>query len=203
MDEGVTAAYDRIALAWRADRLGAADPFRERRFLDRLIAPLSPSASVLDVGCGCGEPVAAYLGGRGFRVTGFDGSAAMVELARAAVPAATFVLGDMRQADPGGPFDAVVAWDSVFHLPRADHPALFARLRGWLCPGGRLLLSLGGTGDEGFTSSMHGETFFYSGHDPEVALRLLSATGFAIEGWEVDDPSSRGHVAALAVRGPG
>jgi hypothetical protein len=47
---------------------------------------------------------------------------------------------------------------------------------------------------------MHGETFFYSGDDPEVALRLLTAAGFAVEHWEVDDPDSRGHIAVLAVR---
>jgi len=198
----VTAAYDRIALAWREDRLGAAEPFRERSLVDRLVAPLPPGARVLDVGCGCGEPIAAYLAGCGFAVTGIDGSAQMLQCARAGVPGATFILGDMRAADPGGPFDALVAWDSVFHLPRADHPRVFARFHSWLWPGGRLLVSLGGTADQGFTSGMHGETFFYSAHDPALALRLLGAAGFAVEHWEVDDPSSRGHVAVLAVRNP-
>src|SRR5262249_16281640 len=58
----------------------------------------------------------------------------------------------------------------------------------------------GGSGDAGFTSEMHGETFFYSGHEPREALQLLAAAGFEVEHWEVDDPSSRGHIAVLAVR---
>lgn len=178
----VADAYDRIAPAWRAERrgrtaAGVCGAGRLARWLDALPA----KARVLDVGCGCGEPVAAELTARGFRVTGLDASAQMLELARRAVPAATFVLGDMRAADPGGPFDAVVAWDSVFHLPRADHAAVFARFREWLVPGGRLLLSLGGSADEGFTSQMHGETFFYSGHDPSIALDLLEQSGLRVE----------------------
>lgn len=40
-------------------------------------------------------------------------------------------------------------------------------------------------------------TFFYSGHAPEASLELLEAAGFEIEHWEVDDHSSRGHIAVL------
>src|SRR5262245_35224225 len=99
----VTAAYDRIAPLWRADRAGTPESFRERRLVDRLVAPLPPGARVLDVGCGCGEPIAAYLAARGFAVSGLDGSARQIESARVAVPGAAFVHGDMRAADPGGP----------------------------------------------------------------------------------------------------
>lgn len=197
--DGVTAAYDRIADWWRAGR-GADPAFRERPWVDRLAGPLPPGAAVLDVGCGCGRPIAADLAGRGFRVTGLDGSARMLDHARQLVPDGEFVYGDMRTAELPGRFDAAVAWDSVFHLPRADHPRMFARLAGWLVPGGRLLLGLGGSADEGFTSAMHGETFFYSGHAPADALVLLTAAGFAVEEWAVDEPSSRGHLAVLAVR---
>src|SRR5262245_1631816 len=132
----VPEAYDRIAEAWRA-----AGDFRERRFLDRLVAGFPPGAQVLDVGCGCGAPIGAYLAGRGFRLTGLDASARLLSYARKLLPAATFIQGDMRTADPGGPFDAVVAWDSVFHLPRDDHAALFRRFHSWLRSGGRLLVS--------------------------------------------------------------
>ena len=76
--------------------------------------------------------------------------------------------------------------------------------------GGRLLLSVGGSGAEGstsgdagaedFTSEMFGHRFFYSGYEPQVARDLLEAEGFEIELWEVDDPSSRGHIAAIARR---
>lgn len=190
--------YDLIADDWRRDRL--ATSFRERGFLERLIDGLPDGATVLDLGCGCGEPIGRYLVEAGLDVVGVDASARLLEHARRAVPEVTFILGDMRTAQVHGPFDAIVAWDSVFHLPREDHAALYRRMAGWLGPGGRLLLSLGASGSEGFRSEMHGVSFFYSGHEPDEAVALLEAAGFRIEHLEVDDPSSRGHLAVLAVR---
>lgn len=130
-------------------------------------------------------------------MTGVDASAALLEIAQREIPEARFLRGDMRLAEPGGPFDAIVAWDTVFHLPRADHASIFARFAGWLKPSGRLLLSLGASEWEG-TSEMLGETFFYSGHEQAENCRLLGEAGFELLHWEVDDPSSRGHLAILA-----
>jgi hypothetical protein len=47
---------------------------------------------------------------------------------------------------------------------------------------------------------MFGHKFFYSGYEPQVTRVLLEAAGFEIELWEVDDPTSRGHVAAVVRR---
>lgn len=146
-------------------------------------------------------PVATWLVAQNARVTGLDLSKQLLELARDAVPTANFVLGDMRTAEPGGPFDLVVAWDSVFHVPRADHADVFARFASWLKPRSVLVMSLGGTAWEG-TSEMFGEQFFYSGHAPAESLALLAAAGFIVDHFEIDDPSSRGHLAVLAHLGP-
>jgi trans-aconitate methyltransferase len=196
----VIRAYDRIADAWRDARVAGAGTFRERPWVDRLVLPLLPDARIFDAGCGCGVPIASYLVGLGFEVVGLDGSARLLELGRAAVPGAQFILGDMRTADPAGSFDAIVAWDSVFHLPRDEHREIFRRFRSWLRPGGRLLVSLGGSADAELRSEMHGVTFFYSAHEPLAALRLLEEVGFQIEQWELDDASSRGHIAVVARR---
>jgi trans-aconitate methyltransferase len=196
----VIRAYDRIANAWRDARVAGAATFRERPWVDRLALPLPPGARIMDAGCGCGVPITSYLVGLGFEVVGLDGSARLLELARVAVPEAQFILGDMRTADPAGSFDAIVAWDSVFHLPRGEHREVFRRFRSWLRPGGHLLVSLGGSADAELRSEMHGATFFYSAHEPSEALRLLEGVGFQIEHWELDDPSSRGHIAVLARR---
>lgn len=197
----VPQAYDNIAEKWQKERATAAQKgFRERQFLDQLTVPLHRGAAVLDVGCGCGMPIMDYLIGRGFQLTGLDASVRMLVLARAVAPDATLIQGDVRTAEPGSTFDAIVAWDSIFHIPRGDHSAIFNKFRSWLKPGGRLLVSLGGSASEDFTSEMFGETFYYSGHDPSEALTILKEAGFEVEHWEVDDSSSRGHIAILAVR---
>jgi SAM-dependent methyltransferase len=156
---------------------------------------------VLDAGCGAGVPVARALVARGLEVTGLDASARLLDIARTEVPGATFVLGDMRtvSAPEIGDYHLIVAWDSVFHIPRADHAMIFAQFARWLRPGGRLLLSLGGSAGE-FTSEMLGETFFYSGFEPAESLRLLEFAGFTIVHSEIDDPQSRGHLSIVAER---
>ena len=155
-------------------------------------------ARVLDLGCGTGEPIARHLSERGFRVVCVDESEAMLAVARRVVPEAEFIRGDMRELTLPCGFAAAVAWDSVFHVERERHRDIFRKLHELLAQGGRLLLSAGGTGHEGFTSEMHGQTFFYSGHEPPETLRLLRDEGFEIELCEEDDPSSRGHIAVVA-----
>lgn len=192
--------YDRIAEDWHASRRA----FTAQKYVDVILDRLEPGASVLDLGCGTGEPVARYLAGRGLRVVCVDESAAMLEIARRVVPEAEFVRADMCALEPDERFNerfaAVVVWDSLFHVERARHLSVFRTLSRLLSPGGLLLLSAGGTAHAGFTSEMHGQAFFYSAHDPAETLRLLASAGFEIELCEEDDPSSKGHIAIVARR---
>lgn len=182
-------------------------------YVERVLENLAAGAKVLDLGCGTGEPVAKYIVGKGFRVIGVDQSEKMLEIARRVVPAAEFIQSDMVEMELTDKFAAAVAWDSVFHVERRHHQTVFRKLADALENGGRLLLSTGGSGVdasmvdstsvasselEGFTSEMFGHTFFYSGYEPDITRRLLEAEGFEIEMWEVDDPSSRGHIAVIA-----
>jgi hypothetical protein len=79
---------------------------------------------------------------------------------------------------------------------------LFERFRGWLLPGERLLMSLGGSAWEG-TSEMLGGSFFYSGSEPGESLRLVRMAGFEILMSEIDDASSRAHLVIMAAARPG
>ncbi|MFH1942729.1 MAG: hypothetical protein ABIL68_11575 [bacterium] len=45
---------------------------------------------------------------------------------------------------------------------------------------------------------MLGQTFFYSGYAPEKSISLIEQSGFSIVTWEIDDPSSRGHLVVIA-----
>lgn len=186
--------YDFIADEWHA----APRNFAARKYVEPVLNRLAPGAKVLDLGCGTGEPVAAYAAARGFQVVGVDESEKMLEIARRVVPGAEFVRADMCEVSLAGVFAAAVAWDSVFHVGRARHREIFRKLHGLLDPGGLLLLSAGGSGHEGFTSEMYERTFFYSAHEPGETLRLLTGEGFEVELCEEDDPSSRGHIVVVA-----
>jgi cyclopropane fatty-acyl-phospholipid synthase-like methyltransferase len=193
---GERAPYDRIADRWALARTELLP--REQRYFDRFVDALQPGAHVLDVGCGSGMPARALLD-RGLKATGFDASMAMLRLARARCPQMHLVAADALRIPFRGPFDGIVAWDSLFHVPKAHHAQLFRALALLLAPGGVMLLSLGGSDSE-FTAPMFGVEFFYSAHAPDRSVALLQQAGLAVQLWEVDDPSSRGHIAVLCRR---
>jgi SAM-dependent methyltransferase len=188
--------YDLIAAQWQA----SGRQFKARKYVDLVIDKLPPGARILDLGCGTGVPIAQYLVNRGFQVVGVDESSKMLELAKRNVPRADFVQADIEGLNLYGRFAAAIVWDSIFHIERTHHQEIFRRLVEFLDSDGWLLLSSGGSGHDGFTSEMHGQTFFYSSYDPSETVRLLGVEGFHVELCEVDDLSSRGHVAIVARR---
>lgn len=128
-----------------ADATGpAGDTFyrRLRPFLDEELPDLS-GARVLDLGCGHGW-LARELAARGAEVVGVDGSAALLERARADHPGLRFVEADLVQGLPpelvAEGFDAVVAHMVVMDVPELS--ALFADVARALAPGGVFVASL-------------------------------------------------------------
>ncbi|TQJ87057.1 bifunctional 2-polyprenyl-6-hydroxyphenol methylase/3-demethylubiquinol 3-O-methyltransferase UbiG [Streptomyces sp. SLBN-31] len=129
---------------------GLRDPDVRRAWARRLSAWLPARAcDVLDLGCGTGS-LSLLAAERGHRVTGVDGSAAMVALARAKLAGrdAVFLLGDAA-APPVGEqrFDVVLVRHVLWALP--DPGRALRHWRGLLRPGGRLVLVEGVWGTVG------------------------------------------------------
>ena len=188
----VAAGYDAMAeryLAWSDLRPSAA----RLRYLALADALIPAGADVLDLGCGAGIPMTATLA-VGRTVTGVDISAAQIALARANVPSATFLQTDLATLDfPSGSFDAVVAFYSLTHVPRAEHAALFGRIRSWLRPGGVFVASLGveDSPDE-VEADWLGVDMFFSHFSARVNRRLVAEAGFEIERADVvTEPEDR------------
>jgi ubiquinone/menaquinone biosynthesis C-methylase UbiE len=147
------------------------------RFVGELTARLDNGARVLDLGCGDGTN-ARRLAER-FDVVGVDLSEEQLRLARAAAPEATFVQADFAEVDfPAGGFDAVTAFYSLVHLPRADHSHLLAKVWRWLRPGGFFLASLSTVGGPDRIEKWLGVEMFFSGFDAETNSRLIREAGF-------------------------
>ncbi|GLZ49806.1 hypothetical protein Acsp06_59910 [Actinomycetospora sp. NBRC 106375] len=105
-----------------------------RSLLDAL-----PTGEVLDAACGTGR-WATYLAGRGHTVTGVDQSRAMLDRARAKLPDARFLDGeltDLPLADAS--VDAAVCALALVHV--ADLAAAIGELARVVRPGGRIVLS--------------------------------------------------------------
>jgi SAM-dependent methyltransferase len=174
----VEAGYDVLADTfgeWNSRIEG--DPWA--RFVDELAARLPDGARVLDLGCGDGAKTARLA--ERFDVVGVDVSERQLELARANAPGATFAHADLIELQfPDATFDAVTALYSIMHAPRDEHPALLARLKGWLKPGGHLLLSMSTVGGPDRFEVWLGVEMFFSGFDAETNGRVVRDAGFEV-----------------------
>ena len=97
--------------------------------------PLASAGVVYDLGCGPGSS-AKLLAGRfpDARITGLDTSEAMLDHARARMPAVRFVQQDIADWTPDGGVDLIFANGVLQFLP--DHHQLFPRLVSMLAPAG-------------------------------------------------------------------
>ena len=103
----VRRGYDVVSLRYRADD---AEPGQYAAWIRDLLVTLPSNSRVLDVGCGCGVPVARDLAAAGRDVTGVDVSGVQIQRARRLVPAARFLRADATTLRmPPESFDAVVA----------------------------------------------------------------------------------------------
>jgi len=195
-DHGHRDTYDRSAEAWHAIRRGS---FPERAWIDRVAAALPPGAAVLDLGCGAGEPLAADLIARGFAVTGLDFSTRMLAIARAQLPQARWIMGDMRDLALGERFHAIIAWDSFFHLTAAEQRALIPRIAGHLLPQGLFLFTAGPDAGEVW-GAVAGGPVYHASLSPAGYAAALAEAGLLLRRFTAEDPGCAGRSVYLSRR---
>ena len=178
--------YERHAHAWDADR--RKHGWNDKPCHDRFIAALPSTASVLDLGCGSGAPVALNMVAHGLRVTGVDSSTSLISLCRGRMPGQEWIVGDMRSPPTQRRFDGICAWDSFFHLAHGDQRRMFpvfAKHSGRPAHG------------EG-VGNYRGDPLYHASLDPAEYQKLLDGIGFDIEAHIVKDRDAGGRTAWLA-----
>ena len=192
--ERVVGLYERHARAFDAIR---SKHLFERPWLDRFAGGLAAGASVLDIGCGSGEPMAADLIRRGLAVTGVDSSETLIGLCRERFPSADWHVADMRGLALGRTFDALLAWHSFFHLTPNEQRAMFPLFAAHAADGAMLMFTSGPA--EGVAmGTFEGEPLYHASLDPEEYRRLLRENGFAVVDHVADDPDCGGATIWLA-----
>ena len=154
--------------------------YLEQKYLDLLMSYLEPNAHILDIGCGSGHPIAAYLIEQGFQVTGIDGSKELLNIAKIKCPALHTIYGDIRTVTLNQKYDALLEWWCLFHIPKQDHANMISRFATWIKPGGFLEFT---TGDEEYdhksSDMLNQELSFYS-LAPQLYEKHLKENGFKI-----------------------
>lgn len=196
----VRRGYDLVSRAYRPDD---AEDGIYADWLDLLEERVDSGSSVLDLGCGCGVPVARRLAQR-YAVTGIDLSPVQIARARELVPGATFVCADMTTLRfPDESFGAITCLFALIHLPLAEQPTLLRNVRRWLRPGGLFLATVGHrawTGLEKDWLGVNGGDMWWSHADAETYRQWLADAGLRVELETFVPEGAGGNTFVLATR---
>ena len=192
----VISLYERNAAAFAKLR---ATNLSEKPWLDRFLHHVRPNGHILDLGCGNGTPIAGYLLSRGFRVTGIDSSPSMIARCKETFPEHTWQVADMRELQLGHRFDGILAWDSFFHLTRADQRQMFAIFSAHASKGAALMFNAGPADGEAI-GEFQGEPLYHSSLSPLEYASLLQQYNFHIVHHVVEDQQCNGRTLWLAAK---
>jgi cyclopropane fatty-acyl-phospholipid synthase-like methyltransferase len=184
MHERIIGLYEENAGIW--DRQRGRDLF-ERPWMERFADLLPEGGTILDIGCGMGEPIARFFIERGFALTGFDSSSSLIAICRKRFPEREWVVGDMRALELDRRFDGLLAWHSFFHLSPDDQHPMFARFAAHLNSNGVLMFTTGPSAGESY-GNWCGEPLYHGSLSPEEYRHRLEETGFNILDHVVEDP---------------
>lgn len=193
----IAALYERHAHHYDMDR--NRNLRVESGWLNRFVSLLQADQSVLDIGCGHGEPIGRYLVEAGFSVTGIDTSPTLISLCRERFPRHEWLVADMRTLDLGKSYQGLLAWDSFFHLSPEDQRRMFPVFRKHAAPGAALLFTSGTSHGERI-GSYRGEPLYHGSLSPAEYSELLALNGFHVRAHIVEDPDCGFHTVWLAQR---
>ena len=201
MDERLKSIHQQTQSVYQ-DRARAFDKQRSRSgmehvWLDRFVDGLPRGGEICDLGCGSGEPVSAYLISKGFKLSGFDYAATMIELAQSRFPNHSWQVRDMRDPLLLDRYDGLISWDGFFHLAPDEQRAALPNFAAAVRRGGNLLLTVGPNASE-VTGFVDGAEVYHSSLAPEEYRTILMALGFAEIEFQAEDPNCGGHTVLLA-----
>lgn len=192
--EDVRAVYEEKAAQFDAQRSRA---LFEARWLARFAAVLPEGGSLLDLGCGTGEPIARWFKAEGFTVTGVDFSSAMLKIARQRWPEDDWIEADMRDFDLGRTFDGIVAWNSFFHLEPEAQRTCLSQMAAHLAPGGSILVTVGPSAGE-TTGTVGGAVVYHASLSAAEYAKCLEQNGLRLTGFLAEDPETQQHTVLMA-----
>lgn len=159
----------------------------ESEYLNLIVNSVPAGGSVLDLGCGTGEPIAQFFIDKGFNVTGVDGSKKMIELCKKRFPEEQWIVSDIREPNLKQQFDVVLAWHSFFHLDHDSQRKMFKIFESYTKSGGVLAFTTGEEEGEVWSDN-GGEQLYHASLSISEYESLLKASSFKVLLHKVCDP---------------
>lgn len=182
--------YEDTAEFWKNQRLRSS--FSEKKYMDWASSHLQYNSQILDLGCGSGYPIADYFIKNKMQVTGVDGAQAMIEIAQKDYPLAQWKVADMRTLNLQKKFDAIISWDSFFHLNFEEQAQMFPIFKNHLNVHGLLIFTSGPQRGEAI-GDMNGHALYHSSLDENEYRELLLQNGFEVVSYDPENKDCGGH----------
>lgn len=159
----------------------------ELEYLNLIVNTIPQESSILDLGCGTGEPIAQFFIEKGFKVTGVDGSRKMIALCKKRFPNERWIISDMRDINLRQQFDAILAWHSFFHLDHDSQRKMFKIFELHIKPGGVLAFTSGDEEGEVWSDN-GGQQLYHASLSTEEYNKLLKDSSFKVLVHKIRDP---------------
>ena len=192
-------AYNNIADIWNKNRQWHI----EQKSIDQAMSMLKPHASILDIGCGNGKPIAQYLQAQGFNVFGTDIAEKLLVFSKERLSSSHVYAGDFRTITIDKTFDAIVCWFTLFHLHETEHDTALKKMHSMLNQNGTLCITFADTSTQPSEENTYqindhiilglqfGQTFYHSGNLTSVNRQRVIDAGFSVLADTIDQPGNQ------------
>lgn len=197
--QNLRVAYDRMVAEREGKTFYPWKAAERARFLAMVQA--EKRQTVLEIGVGTGRD-SLFFQEQGLTVTCADLSPAMVEQCRRkGLNAHVVAFADLDQHFAPDTFEAIYAVNCLLHVPKADLPAILAKIYTLLVPGGLFYWGqYGGVDMEGVWAGDHYEPKRFFARYTDEQFQQLPQSLFRTEAFCTISNSSEGHFHSLLLR---
>lgn len=169
----------------------------EKAWLEKFLSFVPKGGFILDLGCGCGQPITEYFIEQGYNVTGVDSSAKLIEMCKSRFPNQEWIIEDMRQVSFNKYFDGILAWDSFFHLTHEDQESMFHIFSSCAKSDAPVMFTAGPEHGEA-TNTLWDAPLYHASFSKDEYCNLLIQNNFSDISYKLEDHQCGGRSVYLA-----
>ena len=155
------------------------EPYKKQ--IRSFLSLFNEASDILDAGCGSGLNAKTFAEA-GHRVTGFDFSSSMIEIAKQNCPGGDFRISTVQNFDTERLFDGILLSFIIVHLSDEDAEGLIDRVSRMIKPGGYIYISFMTGKMPGWeTTSFSDSDIFFNYYEADNIIRRFVSKGFRLE----------------------